>query len=95
MLFSSLSENESLLTLPLWANPYLVVSIVLSMALHFMILYVPFFTKLFVIIPLNKEEWIAVLWISIPVIFIDEVLKFITRTWIAPPTIITQKKKNQ
>lgn len=93
--YSSLSENESLLTLPLWANPYLVVSIVLSMALHFMILYVPFFTKLFVIIPLNKEEWIAVLWISIPVIFIDEILKFITRTWIAPPTIITQKTKSQ
>ncbi|KAI7876784.1 SERCA-type calcium-translocating P-type ATPase [Mucor mucedo] len=92
---NSLSENESLLTLPLWANPYLVVSIVLSMALHFMILYVPFFTKLFVIIPLNQEEWYAVLWISIPVIFIDEVLKFITRTWIAPPTIITQKTKRQ
>lgn len=90
-----MSENESLLTLPLWANPYLVVSIVLSMALHFMILYVPFFTKLFVIVPLNQEEWYAVLWISIPVIIIDEVLKFITRTWIAPPTIITQKTKRQ
>lgn len=89
-----MSENESLLTLPLWANPYLVVSIVLSMALHFMILYVPFFTKLFVIIPLNLDEWIAVLWISLPVILIDEVLKFITRTWIAPPTLI-QKKKTQ
>lgn len=41
---NSLSENESLLTLPLWANPYLVGAITLSMALHFMILYVPFFT---------------------------------------------------
>ncbi|KAI9263497.1 SERCA-type calcium-translocating P-type ATPase [Helicostylum pulchrum] len=92
---NSLSENESLLTLPLWANPYLVVSIVLSMALHFMILYVPFFTKLFVIIPLNLDEWIAVLWISLPVILIDEVLKFITRTWIAPPTLLIQKKKTQ
>ena len=41
---NSLSENESLLTLPLWENPYLVGAITLSMALHFMILYVPFFT---------------------------------------------------
>jgi Ca2+ transporting ATPase len=90
-----LSENESLLTLPLWSNPYLVISIVLSMALHFMILYVPFFTKLFVIVPLNLDEWIAVLWISAPVIIIDEVLKFITRTWIAPPTVLSQKKKTQ
>ncbi|KAK4513663.1 Adenosine 5'-monophosphoramidase [Mucor velutinosus] len=89
---NSLSENESLLTLPLWNNPYLVLSIALSMILHFMILYVPFFTKLFVIIPLNFDEWMAVLWISLPVIVIDEVLKFITRTWIAPPTIVQIKK---
>jgi len=41
---NSLSENESLLTLPLWSNMYLVFSIILSMALHFMILYVPFFS---------------------------------------------------
>ena len=41
---NSLSENESLLRLPLWKNMYLVSAIALSMALHFMILYVPFFT---------------------------------------------------
>ena len=41
---NSLSENESLLRLPLWKNMYLVMAITLSMALHFMILYVPFFT---------------------------------------------------
>lgn len=87
-----MSENESLLTLTLWSNPYLVLSIALSMVLHFMILYVPFFTKLFAIVPLNTEEWIAVLWISLPVIVIDEVLKFITRTWIAPPTVTQQQK---
>ncbi|KAJ9128210.1 hypothetical protein QFC24_000502 [Naganishia onofrii] len=39
---NSLSENESLLVMPIWVNPYLVASIALSMALHFMILYVPF-----------------------------------------------------
>lgn len=39
---NSLSENESLLTLPPWANPYLCGAVVLSMSLHFMILYVPF-----------------------------------------------------
>ena len=41
---NSLSENESLLHLPLWKNMYLVAAISLSMALHFMILYIPFFT---------------------------------------------------
>ncbi|KAF9438811.1 hypothetical protein BGZ76_004410 [Entomortierella beljakovae] len=82
---NSLSENESLLTLPLWKNMYLVFSIVLSMALHFMILYVPFFSNLFMILPLNLEEWKAVVYISVPVIVIDELLKFISRTFIAPP----------
>ncbi|KAF9119168.1 hypothetical protein BGW39_000520 [Mortierella sp. 14UC] len=81
---NSLSENESLLTLPLWNNMYLVFSIILSMALHFMILYVPFFSNLFMILPLNAEEWKAVVYISLPVIVIDEALKFISRTFISP-----------
>jgi Ca2+ transporting ATPase len=63
---------------------YLCGAIVLSMALHFMILYVPFFSTLFVIVPLNRHEWLAVLAISFPVIIIDEVLKFAS-TVISPP----------
>ncbi|KAF8810167.1 Ca-transporting ATPase [Phlegmacium glaucopus] len=84
---NSLSENESLLRLPLWKNMYLVAAISLSMALHFMILYVPFFTELFFITPLNWLEWKAVLLISAPVIIIDEILKFIS-TYIHPPSKI-------
>ena len=41
---NSLSENESLLRLPVWKNPFLVGAIALSMALHVAILYIPFFT---------------------------------------------------
>lgn len=79
---NSLSENESLLVLPIWANPYLVASIALSMALHFMILYVPFFRSLFQITPLNWDEWKAVLLISAPVVLIDEVLKWMSNTFV-------------
>ncbi|TFK42951.1 Ca-transporting ATPase [Crucibulum laeve] len=83
---NSLSENESLLRLPVWKNPYLVGAITLSMALHFMILYVPFFTALFAITPLNWIEWKAVLYLSAPVVILDEALKFISTTYIDPPT---------
>ncbi|KAK5949176.1 hypothetical protein OHC33_009717 [Knufia fluminis] len=73
---NALSSSESLLTLPLWKNMKLIYAICLSMALHFVILYVPVMRTLFSIEPLNWTEWQAVLWMSAPVILIDEVLKF-------------------
>ncbi|GAA5877535.1 hypothetical protein JCM16303_003368 [Sporobolomyces ruberrimus] len=82
---NSLAENESLLSLPPWKNMYLVGAITLSMALHFMILYVPFFSTLFMITPLNWAEWKAVVLISFPVIIIDEMFKLASNVWIAPP----------
>jgi Ca2+ transporting ATPase len=64
------------------------VAIVLSMALHFMILYVPFFANIFQIVPLNFDEWMAVLAISAPVMFFDELLKFVSRTWVVRKSIL-------
>ncbi|KAI0164878.1 putative calcium P-type ATPase [Xylariaceae sp. FL1272] len=76
---NALSSSESLLTLPLWSNMMLVYAIGLSMTLHFALLYTPFLQTLFSILPLNWNEWQAVLYISAPVILIDEVLKAIER----------------
>ncbi|KIO28152.1 hypothetical protein M407DRAFT_72156 [Tulasnella calospora MUT 4182] len=84
---NSLSENESLLRLPLWKNPFLVAAITLSMVMHVAILYIPFFTSLFAITPLNWVEWKAVLIISAPVILIDEALKFISVSLLAKPMV--------
>ncbi|KAF8531652.1 hypothetical protein JB92DRAFT_3104883 [Gautieria morchelliformis] len=83
---NSLSENESLLVLPVWKNPFLVAAIALSMLLHVAILYIPFFTALFAITPLNWTEWKAVLYLSAPVLVLDELLKFISATFIDPPS---------
>lgn len=76
---NALSSSESLLTLPLWKNMILVYAITLSMVLHFVLLYTPFLQVLFAIVPLNWNEWKAVLYISAPIILIDEVLKFVER----------------
>lgn len=73
---NALSSSESLVTLPLWKNMKLIYAIMLSMILHVGILYVPFLRSLFSIEALNWDEWQAVLWMSAPVILIDEVLKF-------------------
>jgi Ca2+ transporting ATPase len=64
---NALSSSESLLTLPLWDNMMLVYAITLSMALHFALLYTPFLQTLFSILPLNLNEWKAVMIISAPV----------------------------
>lgn len=64
---NALSSSESLLTLPLWKNMMLVYAVALSMALHFALLYTPFLQGLFSILPLNWNEWKAVLIISAPV----------------------------
>ncbi|KAL4797320.1 hypothetical protein BDV19DRAFT_359374 [Aspergillus venezuelensis] len=76
---NALSSSESLLTFGLRNNMMLVYAIILSMSLHFAILYIPFLQGLFAILPLNWTEWKAVLAISAPVIFIDELLKVVER----------------
>jgi Ca2+ transporting ATPase len=76
---NSLSENQSLLVMPPWSNIWLIGAIIMSMALHFVILYVDIMSTVFQITPLDLTEWIAVLKISCPVILLDEVLKFIAR----------------
>ncbi|KIX07550.1 calcium-translocating P-type ATPase, SERCA-type [Rhinocladiella mackenziei CBS 650.93] len=87
---NALSSSESLLTMPLWKNMKLIYAICLSMALHFAILYTPFLQTLFSIEPLNYTEWTTVLWISAPVIVLDEVLKVVERTCFlcTAPTVI-------
>eukprot|EP00168_Porphyra_purpurea_P012976 TRINITY_DN3489_c0_g1_i2.p1 TRINITY_DN3489_c0_g1~~TRINITY_DN3489_c0_g1_i2.p1 ORF type:complete len:822 (+),score=328.77 TRINITY_DN3489_c0_g1_i2:302-2467(+) len=77
---NSLSENESLVTMGPQRNPLLVGAITLSMVLHVAVLYVPAFAKIFSVSPLTMGEWAGVMWLSIPVILLDEVLKAITRS---------------
>ncbi|RMZ80437.1 hypothetical protein DV737_g3006, partial [Chaetothyriales sp. CBS 132003] len=76
---NALSSSESLVTLPLWKNMKLIYAIVLSMVLHFGIVYTSLGQSLFSISALTWYEWQAVFWISAPVIAIDEVLKFVER----------------
>jgi len=90
---NSLSENQSLMKMPPWTNIWLMMAIAWSMALHFMILYVPFFNTVFQICPLGWEEWVAVLKISIPVVLMDEVLKFVSRNYVDVSPLADKKNK--
>ncbi|MED6256823.1 Sarcoplasmic/endoplasmic reticulum calcium ATPase 2 [Ataeniobius toweri] len=79
---NSLSENQSLLRMPPWENVWLLGAICLSMSLHFLILYVEPLPVIFQITPLDTTQWMMVLKISLPVILLDELLKFSARNYL-------------
>ncbi|XP_056288165.1 sarcoplasmic/endoplasmic reticulum calcium ATPase 2b [Pseudoliparis swirei] len=79
---NSVSENQSLLRMPPWENVWLLGAICLSMSLHFLILYVEPLPIIFQITPLNLTQWLTVLKMSLPVILLDEILKFASRHYL-------------
>ncbi|KAJ3588921.1 hypothetical protein NHX12_009774 [Muraenolepis orangiensis] len=76
---NSLSENQSLIRMPPWVNFWLLGAIGLSLSLHFLILHVEPLPLIFQVTPLSFNQWMMVLKISIPVILLDEALKYLSR----------------
>jgi Ca2+-transporting ATPase len=76
---NALSEDGSLFQIPPWSNPYLIVAMMGSVLVHFVVLYTPFIATIFNVAPLDWHDWKLVLYFSVPVIFVDEVLKFFGR----------------
>jgi Ca2+-transporting ATPase len=76
---NAISDEASLLTMPPYKNKWLIVAIIFSVTLHCIILYIPVFNKIFGIMPLDAREWVLVIIFSVPVVFIDEVIKFYAR----------------
>ncbi|XP_042437757.1 calcium-transporting ATPase, endoplasmic reticulum-type-like [Zingiber officinale] len=76
---NALSEDNSLVRMPPWRNPWLLLAMMVSFGLHFVILYVPFLASIFGIVSLSLKEWLLVILFSTPVVLIDEILKYIGR----------------
>ena len=77
-------QDNSLLQMPPWSNPWLLVAMAVSFGLHFIILYVPILAATFSIVPLSLNEWALVVLFAAPVVLIDEVLKFMGRRFVNP-----------
>merc|ERR1712110_1274883 len=78
---SAISENQSLVAMPPWINPLLLGAMALSFGLHFVILYVDVMATVFQVTPLSIAQWMTVLKFSIPVILLDELLKWVARNY--------------
>ncbi|GMP89165.1 hypothetical protein CsSME_00040850 [Camellia sinensis var. sinensis] len=90
---NALSEDGSLVTMPPWVNPWLLLAMSISFGLHFLILYVPFLAQVFGIVPLSLNEWFLVLAVALPVILIDEILKLVGRCTSGVRTSARKKHK--
>merc|ERR1712226_309618 len=78
---NAISENQSLVAMPPWINPLLLGAMALSFGLHFVILYVDVMATVFQVTPLSLAQWMTVLKFSIPVILLDELLKWVARNY--------------
>jgi Ca2+-transporting ATPase len=76
---NAVSDEQSLFVVPPWKNIWLMIAITFSVTLHCIILYIPFFNNVFGITPLDFKEWMLVIYFSIPVVLIDEIMKFFSR----------------
>jgi Ca2+-transporting ATPase len=92
---NAISEDNSLLTMSPFVNPYLLLAMSSSIGLHIMIVYVPFMAKIFSIYAMNRAEWILVFAFSSPVILVDEVLKTFGRMFNDAELKLRMAKKNK
>jgi len=77
--FNALSEDGSLIQMPPWTNPWLILACIGSVLTHFVILYVPVLAQIFNVCPLDQHDWLLVMAFSVPVLLMDEILKFCGR----------------
>merc|ERR1711981_1190016 len=91
---NSLSENQSLVVMPPWINIWLMLAMALSFSLPFIILYTDFLNIVFNITPLSFAQWMSVMKFSLPVLLLDEALKFVARNYADVQYMFLDAKEN-
>ena len=76
----AVSERESLLRKPPWANRYLLLGVTVPILLHMSVLYYPPLAAIFKLAPLARDSWWTVAMFSLPLVLLEELLKFAART---------------
>jgi magnesium-transporting ATPase (P-type) len=76
---SAVSVDQSLWTVPSWRNPFLLPAVLLPFLLHLLVLYVPTLRSVFGLQALSWRDWQVILLLSVPVIALEEAMKFLAR----------------
>ena len=80
----TVSVDSSILTVFPWQNPWLLLGVAVPFCLNLAIIYsdslgIPALGESFGLVPLQLEDWIHILMWSLPIILIDEALKYFFR----------------
>lgn len=62
--FECKSERKSILEIPIFNNPALVLSVICSLVMILGVIYIPFFQVVFKTVPMNLNEWLIVMGFS-------------------------------
>ncbi|KAL0239288.1 hypothetical protein PCE1_004976 [Barthelona sp. PCE] len=77
--WNCLSFSESIFTFSFNTNWLVLFATLLSLLQHYIILVVPFLREVFGVVPYNVYDWIFIIAISLPVVLVEEVYKYIYR----------------
>ncbi|CAM9295786.1 unnamed protein product, partial [Phaeothamnion confervicola] len=76
---SAVSVDNSLLRVPPWKNPWLLLGVAVPSLLHLAVLYLPGAGHVFGLQPLTWEDWTYVLRFAAPILLVEELLKAVGR----------------
>lgn len=76
---SAVSLDNSLFKIPFWKNKWLLLGVTIPCLMHGAVMYTPVLANVFGLAPLTTIEWKIVLKFAVPILFLEEILKFTGR----------------
>jgi Ca2+-transporting ATPase len=77
--FNVRSTKKSLFSLGFFSNPYLLGAALISITLQVSVIALPFLNKMFRVVPLSLEQWLIVVFSSLLIIPLVEIVKIFSR----------------
>ena len=76
---SSRSESRSLLTLPFFSNPLLILAVPIAQLIHIGAMYTPGLNNILQIQPITMQQWMGLLFVAVILLLVEEVHKYFLR----------------